>query len=117
MALGCVTALFQPAWYLWFAQYVVPALAVTMLGMGTTLSVQDFKNVLKQPYLVGLGALMQYTIMPSLGIGASQIFGLSAPLAAGLILVSCCPGGTASNIVTFIAGADVALSVLVCVLV
>jgi bile acid:Na+ symporter, BASS family len=62
-----------------------------MLGMGTTLTFDDFGNVLKQPYLVGLGALLQYTIMPSLGFMISRTFGLPDAIAAGVILVSCCP--------------------------
>ena len=100
--------------YAWFTgEWVVWGLSLTMLGMGTTLSLNDFTNVFKSPASIGLGVLLQFSIMPALGFLASRSFGLSPALAAGLILVSCCPGGTASNIVTYIARADVALSVLV----
>jgi len=82
-----------------------------MLGMGLTLCLDDFKGILKYPLWVFIGVLLQYTIMPFLGWSLGYIFNLSAPLAAGLILVACCPGGTASNVVTYLAKGNVPLSV------
>lgn len=91
---------------------MIPAgLAVIMLGMGLTLSSEDFQGVVKFPGRVITGFVLQYTIMPFLGWSVSEAFKLPPELAAGLILVACCPGGTASNVVTYLAKADVALSV------
>ena len=84
-----------------------------MLAMGTTLTVADFVAVGKRPGLVALGAALQYTIMPALGFGISHALRLPTPYAVGLCLVACCPGGVASNVVTFLACADVPLSVCV----
>lgn len=109
----CTVALVQPHWFTWFkGQLIVIGLAVIMLGMGITLSVQDFKRVLTMPRAVALGVACQYLIMPFLGFGIARLFRLETSLAVGLILVACCPGGTASNVVTYIARANVALSVL-----
>ena len=87
-------------------------LTVVMLGMGLTLTVEDFRRVLSRPGDVGVAALAQYTIMPGLAWGISEAMGLPPGLAVGLILVGCAPGGTASNVVTFLARGDTALSVL-----
>jgi BASS family bile acid:Na+ symporter len=110
--LGGVLALVHPPLFTWFAPFVVWALAVVMLGMGVTLSVDDFRNVLKMPRAVAAGFVAQYTIMPLLGWAVARGLRLEAQFAAGLILVACCPGGTASNIVTFLARGHVPLSVL-----
>lgn len=87
-------------------------LTVVMLGMGLTLTPADFARVLARPRDVGVAAVAQYTIMPGLAWGISEVMGLPAGLAVGLILVGCAPGGTASNVVTFLARGDTALSVL-----
>lgn len=111
--LGVAFALIQPAWFTWFSgPWITWGLAVIMLGMGITLSLDDFKAVLRTPWGVAVGFGAQYTIMPLLGWSIARLFDLPTPLAVGLILVSCCPGGTASNVVTYLAGANVALSVL-----
>ncbi|MBN8246449.1 MAG: bile acid:sodium symporter family protein [Verrucomicrobia bacterium] len=110
--LGGVLALFQPAAFTWFTPYIVPGLALIMLGMGLTLTPQDFRNVTRMPKAVTLGFLAQYTIMPLLGWAVAHLMRLPTPFAVGLILVACCPGGTASNIVTYLARANVALSVV-----
>jgi len=110
--LGGVLALFQPAWFTWFQPYIVPGLAVIMLGMGITLSVEDFRRVLQMPGAILAGFVAQYTIMPFLGWAIAHGLQLERDFAVGLILVACCPGGTASNVVTYIARANVALSVL-----
>jgi BASS family bile acid:Na+ symporter len=103
----------KPAALGWLkGELVTFSLALTMLFMGMTLTVSDFDRVLKNPKQVFLGFLCQFTIMPLLGWTVARVFQLPVPLAVGTILVACCPGGTASNLVTLIAKADVALSVL-----
>jgi bile acid:Na+ symporter, BASS family len=110
---GGALALAHPAWFAWCSGEFIPwGLAVIMLGMGITLSVDDFKAVLKMPHAVAAGFVAQYLIMPFLGWAIAHLLRLEAPLAVGLILVACCPGGTASNVVTYLARANVALSVL-----
>lgn len=82
-----------------------------MLGMGLTLQASDFKQILKQPKWVLVGIGLQFILMPSLGWGLGKVFDLPTFFAVGLILVSCCPGGTASNVIAYLAKANVALSV------
>jgi bile acid:Na+ symporter, BASS family len=111
--LAGAAAFFQPAWFTWFTgPWITWGLAVIMLGMGVTLTFDDFRRVAQRPVLVAIGFVAQFVIMPLLGWGLARVFQLEAALAVGLILVACCPGGTASNVVTFLARADVALSVL-----
>ncbi|KAJ8442356.1 hypothetical protein Cgig2_018612 [Carnegiea gigantea] len=88
------------------------ALGFLMLSMGLTLTFEDFRRCLRNPWPVGVGFLAQYFIKPMLGFFIAMTLKLSAPLATGLILVSCCPGGQASNVATYIAKGNVALSVL-----
>lgn len=87
-------------------------LAIVMLGMGLTLSVEDFRRVLARPKDVGVAAAAQYTIMPLLAWGLAELLSLPPGLAVGLILVGCAPGGTASNLITYLARGDTPLSVL-----
>ncbi|WP_341326707.1 bile acid:sodium symporter family protein [Methylotuvimicrobium sp. KM2] len=106
-------ALFFPAWFTWFSgPMIVWGLAIIMIGMGITLSFEDFRRVTRttRPGLIGVVA--QFAVMPLLGWAIAYGFSLNPQLAVGLILVACCPGGTASNVVSYIANADVALSVL-----
>ncbi len=111
-ALASGLALVHPAWFTWFSGPLLTwGLAVIMLGMGLTLKVDDFRRVARRPRSVAIGFVAQYVIMPSLGWALGRLLGLETPLAVGLILVACCPGGTASNVVSYIARADVALSV------
>lgn len=106
-------ALFQPAWFTWFSgPWIVWGLAVIMLGMGLTLTLDDFRGVAHMPKAVALGFVAQYTFMPALGWSVGRLFELDTPFAVGLILVSCCPGGTASNVVAYLARANVCLSVV-----
>lgn len=91
---------------------IVLALAVVMLGMGLELELGDFRRVLRRPATPALGVAAQYLVMPALAALVAWLLRLSPPLAVGLILVGCCPGGTASNVVNLIARADVALSVV-----
>ena len=86
-------------------------LGVVMFGMGTTLSVKDFVLVFKRPKDVFLGACAQFLIMPLLAFGLATLFQLDPALTAGVILVGTCPGGTSSNVITFMSKGDLALSV------
>lgn len=106
-------ALFEPRWFTWFSgPWIVWGLAVIMLGMGLTLTIADFRAIGRMPKAVALGFIAQYTIMPLLGWTFAHLYGLERPFAVGLILVACCPGGTASNVVTYLARANVCLSVV-----
>ena len=110
--LASLLALYDPALFTWFTGPLITiGLGVIMLGMGLTLEFADFRRVSTRPRLVVLGLLLQYTVMPLLGWGLGLAFGLPTPFAVGLVLVACCPGGTASNVVTYLARADVPLSV------
>lgn len=88
-----------------------PMLGVIMFGMGLTLSPKDFKVVFSRPKDVLTGCLAQFTIMPFMAWLLTKVFALSPDLALGVILVGCCPGGTASNVITYLAKGDLALSV------
>jgi len=109
-------ALVVPEAFTWFrGGWLVWGLGVIMLGMGLTLTFGDFKKVLSMPWAGVIGVVCQFVIMPLLGWTVAKILRLAEidpNLAAGLILVACCPGGTASNVVTYLARANVALSVL-----
>ncbi|MBX2813424.1 MAG: bile acid:sodium symporter family protein [Myxococcales bacterium] len=90
---------------------IVPLIQVIMFGMGTTLSISDFTQVLKMPRPVLIGLVIQFGMMPVIGWGLAHGFGLTGHVAAGVILVGSCPGGVASNLITFLAKGNVALSV------
>jgi len=110
--LVAVVALRWPEAFLWYGKETITVgLGIIMLGMGLTLTLEDFRRVWKRPAAIGLGVSLQFVVMPFLGWGIAQLFDLPQGMAVGLILVSCCPGGTASNVVAFLARADVALSV------
>ena len=86
-------------------------LGVIMFGMGTTLNLRDFALVLKRPVNVFVGVCAQYLIMPSLAFLLAMAFNLDPALTAGVVLVGTCPGGTSSNVITFMSKGDLALSV------
>ena len=88
-----------------------PLLGIIMFGMGLTLKPADFRVVFSRPKDVIIGCLAQFTVMPLLAFALTRIFRLDAALAIGVILVGCCPGGTASNVITYLAKGDLALSV------
>jgi len=90
---------------------VVPAIQVIMFGMGTTLSLGDFVRVAKRPWAVATGVVLQFLVMPIVGFLLAKAFGFSGELAAGCVLVGSVAGGTASNVISYLAKADVALSV------
>lgn len=113
VALGGALALLWPSWFTWFSgPWIVWGLAVVMLGMGLTLELRDFRRVLEMPRAVAIGFVAQFAIMPTTGWAVAKLLALDTPFAVGLILVGCCPGGTASNVVTYLARANVALSVI-----
>lgn len=91
--------------------WVSPMLGLVMFGMGLTLNVKDFQLVARRPLPVLIGVLAQFVIMPLAAVGVVWILDLPPEIAVGVILVGCCPGGTSSNVVTFLARGDVALSV------
>jgi BASS family bile acid:Na+ symporter len=107
-----VLALLMPAPFAAIDQWVInPMLGLIMFGMGMTLSPQDFRIVFSRPKDVIIGCTAQFTVMPLLAWVLSWLFDLPPELALGVILVGCCPGGTASNVITYLAKGDLALSV------
>ncbi|MEU1675639.1 bile acid:sodium symporter family protein [Streptomyces roseifaciens] len=102
-----------PSHFTGWAPAVPWLLGVVMFTMGLTLTGDDFRAVAKRPWAVGLGLVAHYVIMPGLGWLIATVLGLPPQLAAGVILVGCAPSGTASNVVTYLARGDVALSVSV----
>ena len=104
-------ALWQPWIFSWVAPHISAMLGIIMLGMGMTLHWQDFSHVLRHPRDLGLGLVVQFGCMPLLAFGLCHVFALPPELAMGMILVGTAPGGTASNVLTFIARGDVAFSV------
>ena len=110
--LGATLALWKPETALWFKPNWIPTfLGLIMLCMGLTLEVEDFVRVLKIPRSVLLGVGLQYLIMPLIGYMFALGFNLQMDYVIGLVLVASCPGGTASNVVCFIARTNIALSV------
>lgn len=106
-------ALLWPDTLRWFSgPWMVWALTLVMLGMGSTLTIGDFRRLAKCPTAVALGFALQYTIMPLTGWMASWLLKLEPGLAVGVILLASCPGGTASNLITYLAQGDLALSVV-----
>lgn len=106
-----ILAYFLPQGFTWIAPHISLLLGIIMFGMGLTLSVDDFKAVFKQPKNVLIAAVTQYTIMPVIAFLLAIIFKLPPEIAAGVILVGCAPGGTSSNVMTFLARGNTALSV------
>ena len=105
-------ALLEPRLFTWFSGPLIPlGLGVIMLSMGMTIGFDDFRRIGLERASVLPGVALQYTLMPALGWSLAALFDLPTPFAVGLILVSCCPGGTASNVISYLARADVALSV------
>jgi len=93
--------------------FIVPFLQLIMFGMGTTLSLADFKGILNTPKLVLIGLGCQFLIMPFWGLGLTKIFDFPTEIAAGILLVGCSPSGLASNVMALLAKANVALSITV----
>lgn len=104
-------ALWQPEFFVWLKAYIPWILGIIMLGMGMTMTVDDFKGVLQSPKAVLIGVVAQFVVMPGLAYVLCKLFNLPPEIAVGVILVGCCPGGTASNVITYMAKGNVALSV------
>ncbi len=107
----CALGLAWPPLFTWIRPHISVALGLIMFGMGLTLDFKDFLAVVSRWKLVASGVVLQYTIMPLLAVAASALFGLELEVAVGLAIVGACPGGTASNVITYLARGNVALSV------
>ncbi len=115
LATGAVAAAF-PAWFIeWHGfelkRTIAPLVQLVLFGMGMTLTFEDFRRVLKMPRAIGIGMVLQFSILPLVSLLCVHLFGLTGGAAAGLILIGSVPGGTASNVVTYLAKANVPLSV------
>lgn len=108
-----VLAFFMPSLFAWVQQGATASiiLGLIMLTMGCTLRMDDFRILLQRPLDILIGSIAQFTIMPLVAYGLSQVFHLNSYLMAGIILVGCCPGGVSSNIMSFLCKGDVAYSV------
>ena len=111
--LFAILAFFRPAWFLPLTVAIAPLLGLVMFGMGLTLKGEDFREVARHPIRVLIGVLAQFVIMPGLAWLLCRLLQLPAEIAVGVILVGCCPGGTASNVMTWLSRGDVALSVAI----
>jgi len=101
----------MPAPFAEMKSSIIPLLTIIMFSMGLTLSIADFKRVLAMPKLIFSGLVLQYTIMPFTALLLAKLLQLDPALTIGLILVGTCPGGTASNVITYLARGNVALSI------
>jgi BASS family bile acid:Na+ symporter len=105
-------ALFLPGTCLWIqTKWINYLLMIVMFGMGLTMKLSDFAVVFKRPRDVIIGCLAQFIIMPLLAFGLGKVFGLHQELLVGVVLVGTCPGGTSSNVITYLSKGDTALSV------
>ncbi|MBN3582951.1 bile acid:sodium symporter family protein [Algoriphagus aestuarii] len=119
MIFGSVTlALYFPQYFVEyngfkFSALIVPLIQIIMFGMGTSMSVKDFLGVVKMPKGVLIGVLCQFSIMPFIGYSLAKISGFPPEIAAGMILIGCSPSGMASNVMSYLAKANLALSITV----
>ncbi|RPJ20545.1 MAG: bile acid:sodium symporter family protein, partial [Planctomycetaceae bacterium] len=109
-------SMFYPQAFMKWAGYdlknlIVPLIQIIMFGMGTTLSLADFGRVLVMPWPVLVGWVLQFSVMPVIGFTLAMLFGFEAEIAAGIVLIGSVPGGVASNVMTYLARGNVALSV------
>jgi BASS family bile acid:Na+ symporter len=111
VALASAIGLLWPSTFVFLLPHIGIVLGVIMFGMGMTLSLCDFERVAKQPAAVGAGVAAQFIVMPLLAFGIARLLRLPPELAVGFILLGASPGGTASNVITYLARGDVALSV------
>jgi BASS family bile acid:Na+ symporter len=109
--IASVLAWQQPHWFNQFGSWIVPTLALIMFAMGLTLSKADFARVMNRKSAVALGVTIQFTVMPLIAFLLARILGLSNELVIGMVLVGSASGGTASNVICYLARADVALSI------
>jgi len=111
-----ITALFYPSFFLSWGDFqlkklIVPLLQIIMFGMGTAMSFKDFVGVLKMPKAVGIGLVCQFTIMPIIGLTIATFFNFPSEIAAGVVLIGSSPSGLASNVMSYLAKANIALSI------
>ncbi len=104
-------ALAYPPSFIWIKPHIPLGLGIIMFGMGLTLDFEDFRDILRKWRLVGLGVVLQYAVMPLLAVGISFVLGLPPEVVIGMVVVGACPGGTASNVIAYLAKANVPLSV------
>ena len=115
---GVTTALYFPSYFVEFSGFkltalIIPLIQIIMFGMGTSMSIGDFVAVVKTPKAVVIGVLAQFIIMPLLGFVLANISGLEPEIAAGIILIGCSPSGLASNVMNYLAKANLALSITI----
>jgi len=119
MILAAVSiAMYHPQYFKTIGDYklsalIIPLLQIIMFGMGTELSLKDFANVIRMPRGILIGVAGHYIIMPLVGFAVANLFNFPSEIAAGIILVGCCPSGLASNVMSYLARANLALSVSV----
>lgn len=111
VVLFAVLGFFFPNTFKQIGPWIVTLLSIIMFGMGLTLSLDDFREVVKRPFDVTIGVLGQFLIMPLMAVLLTKFIPMPPEVAAGVILVGCCPGGTSSNVMTYLSKGDVALSV------
>ena len=104
-------AYFDPEPWLSLKDFIVPLLSIVMFSMGLTLSIKDFQIIFKNVKVIFIGLSLQFLLMPFLGFFLILIFGLDKLIAIGVLLVGCSPGGTASNLICYLAKGNVALSI------
>ncbi len=111
-------AMYYPGYFITIGDFklsalIIPLLQIIMFGMGTELSLKDFARVVSMPKGIIVGIVCHYTIMPLVGFTVAKLFNFPGEIAAGIILVGCCPSGLASNVMSYLARANLALSVSV----
>jgi BASS family bile acid:Na+ symporter len=119
MIFGAVSlAMYYPQYFLQAGDFklsklIIPLLQIIMFGMGSELSLKELGSVLKTPKTIAVGVVCHYTIMPLIGFTLATVFDFPKEIAAGIILVGCCPSGLASNVMSYLARANLALSIAV----
>ena len=113
MLIAAIIGFIFPTQLATLSGWVPYLLGIVMLGMGLTIDPKDFKIVFQSPKCVIIGVVLQYTIMPLAAYLIAKLFQLPPEIAIGVILVGCCPGGTSSNVMSYLANANVALSVAI----
>jgi BASS family bile acid:Na+ symporter len=108
-----IVGFFSPYLFSWVQTYIKQILGAIMFCMGATLTFSDFKSIVKSPKLIGVGVALQYTFMPLLAYLISKVLQLPNEQLIGMVIVGSCPGGTASNLITFLSKGNVALSVVI----
>ena len=106
-------ALYRPGAFTWIGDYISPLLGIVMLGMGLTLTPADLRRIVERPRDVFIGSIAQWTVMPVAAYLLVQLFGLPTEIGIGIILLGAAPGGTSSNVMTYLGKGDVALSVAI----